>query len=232
VLVPLATTIILAKLVGTLANRTGLESYPTLWRPVCWTILGVVFTGGVAISFFGLGYRTNADEIPMLEFVRLSREKSRAPRSRLAPVYLLPVDLPKLDSGRGAASTNFTPAPRAGKSGHLIAIDLQRFRIFTGAPIYVDFKSIPYSDTDVVKWHEQLLWTRKLYTDEKWNDLQTLEALARARISHVIATGGKEINGTYWKKVYENPENPNYRIYRMNYVLPAKGVGKEWKHRK
>ncbi len=63
-------------------------------------------------------------------------------------LFLIPVDLPKLGSGaRGAFSTNFTPAPR--KGSNLIAIDLQSFRLVTGAPLYVDFKSIPYRDDEV-----------------------------------------------------------------------------------
>src|SRR5262249_46461833 len=137
VLVPLATAIVLARLVGVLARRTGWESYRIVGRMVCWSILAVFFVGGLVISFLGLGYRSNPDEIPLLEFVRenpyseligafVGRDEEgnmmfdRMNVGRPASLYLLPVDLPKLDSWkRGAASTNFTPAPRAGKSGHL-----------------------------------------------------------------------------------------------------------------
>src|SRR5262249_39184703 len=221
VLVPLATAIILARLVGMLANRTGLESYPTCCWAVCSLTLGVFFAAGVAISLLGLGYRSNPDEIPLLEFVRPKRETddgpSRWPRKTVKTLitskYLLPVEWPKLDTGnRGAASTNFIPAPRAGKSGHLIAIDLQRFRIFTGAPIYVDFKSIPYKDSDVVEWHRRLLWAHKLYTEQKWNDEQTLLELWQSGITFVITTGRKGITGPDWERFYEDR---NYRVYWM-----------------
>jgi hypothetical protein len=206
VLVPLATTIVLARLIGVLARRTGWETYSTIGRAVCWTILVVVFAGGLAISYFGLGYRTNPDELPLLQYA-----KSWAGNGQ---TYLLPVEWPRLDTGkRGAASTNFTPAPRTGQSGHLIAIDLQRFRIFTGKRLFVDFKSIPYQDAEVAEWHRRLLWAHKLYADHNWNEKKTLEALRSNGINYVITTGKRAIVGPKWKKVYEDPKNPNYRIY-------------------
>jgi hypothetical protein len=220
VLVPLATTIILARLIRMLASRAGSECYPTVWRPVCWTALGVLFAGGLAVSFLGLGYPSNPDELPLLEYVRSHPRLIMLGRWSPLPSDLVPVDLPKLDSGkRGAASTNFTAAPRAGTSGDLIAIDLQRFRIATGEPIYVDFKSIPYKDTEIVEWKRRLLWVRKLYEDQNWNDNNTLIALREANIHRVVTTNGKEITGHSWQKVFEDPKNPNYKVYR---VFPLK----------
>jgi hypothetical protein len=210
VLVPLATTIILAKLVGVLARRTGSESYPTSWRPVCWTALGVLFVGGLAISFFGLGYRSNPDELPLLEFVKHNERENR-----LGAIYLVPVEWPKLDTGkRGAASTNFTPALRAGKSGHLIAIDLQRFRLATGQPIYVDFKSIPYKDTDVMEWNRRLKHAQKLNTDNKWNDWRFLHDLWLEGATHIIVTGDKNISIQYCDRAFEDPKN-SYKVYYL-----------------
>lgn len=210
-LVPLATTIVLAKLIAVLANRTGLESYPMIGRAVCWTVLGAVFAGGLAISYFGLGYRTNHDELPLLEFVRAERSV----RLRGEGKVLVPVEWPKLDTGkRGAASTNFTPAPRAGKSGHLIAIDLQRFRLDTGAPIYVDFKSIPYKDTDVLEWHRRLRWAHDVYTNHRWNEKETQEKLSKAGIRFVVTKGKEEIFGLEWHRVFQDDlDNPNYKVY-------------------
>jgi len=235
VLVPLATAVVLARLVGVLARRIGWESYPTMSQGMCWTSLGIFFAGGLVISFFGLGYRTNPDELPLLEFVRKAPPYIEFFRGKDGeiwvdpgfhpqpwPLYLLPVDIPELDTGkRGAASTNFTPAPRAGKNGHLIAIDLQRFRIATGKPIYVDFKSIPYKDTDVVEWYRRLLWAQKLYADHSWDNEATLLEVWQTGIgiTDVVTTGSKEIVGSAWEKVFEDPKNPNYRVYRPQFWL-------------
>jgi hypothetical protein len=218
VLVPLGTSIILARFVGCLSVSRNSVVEPeipltsplarrlTLGQITCWTMLGVLFGGGLAISYFELGYPTNPDELPLLQYARSWAGNGQ--------IYLLPVEWPRLDTGkRGAASTNFTRAPRAGESGHLISIDLQRFRIFTRKRLFVDFKSIPYQDVEVVEWHRRLLWAHKLYADHDWNDKKTLESLRSNGINYVISTGKRPIAGPKWKKVYEDPKNPNYRIY-------------------
>src|SRR5207245_2890450 len=85
---------------------------------------------------------------------------------RRGDVYLLPVELPKPRSGaRGVFSSNFTAAPTGGKTGSFIAIDLQQFRLATGTPIYVDFKSIPYKDDEVLEWQRRLAWCTEVYRD-------------------------------------------------------------------
>lgn len=46
---------------------------------------------------------------------------------------------------------------------YLIPTKLQDFRLVTGAPIYVDFKSIPYKDTDVLEWYRRQRLAGKFY---------------------------------------------------------------------
>lgn len=207
-LVPLATTVILARLVGLLAGRLNRETH--VIRVVCAATLGVCVTGGIAIWFFELGYRTNRDELPMMQFVKANRGDK--------DVYLLPVSLPKHDSApRGAFSTNFTPAPRAGKSGHLIAIDLQRFRLSTEAAIFVDFKAIPYRDAEVLEWHRRLLWAHKMYAERNWNTPSILKELMDSGVSHVVTTTDRDIRCAAFVLAYADE---NYRVYRVE--RPAK----------
>src|SRR5262249_19048501 len=152
-------------IVKTLAPR--LQDRPQqLQQGIRWTcvvILVAMVVGGLTINYEGLAYRSNNEELPLLEFVR--------DQARPADVYLLPLDVPQVDSGpTGARSTSFTPPPTRGKDQHLVAIDLQRFRLFTGAPIVVDFKSIPYKDVEVIEWRERLLTCQNLYRATNWND--------------------------------------------------------------
>jgi hypothetical protein len=239
VLVPLATTIILARLVGAWSRRTGSKSYPRLCRALCWPTLAVFFAGGLVISFLQLGYRTNPDEVPFLAFVRQEQENSNIEPPLHGGlrtirwfkgypargwIFLLPVDFPKGIGPKGAASTNFTPAPRAGKSGHPIAIYLQRFRIVTGTPIYVDFKSIPYRDTDVMEWHERLRWAKNVYTEQQWNEQKTLKEFAERGITHVVTTRKQKITGSAWERVFEDP---NYGVYILSIPRGKGGVRKE-----
>ena len=207
ILVPLATAIILAKLVrrldSWLARRSAGHAF--LIKVSCGAILAVMMVGGILIEVFEWGYRTNPSELPLLEFVKTHQKGG--------DVYLLPVSLPKLGAGpKGAASTNFTPAPRAGKSGHLIAVDLQRFRIVTGAPVFVDFKSIPYKDVEVLEWRRRLLWAEKIYSQRDWNQAALLHELAQNGITHVVTSADCDMQDNASKLVYEDA---SYRIYAM-----------------
>src|SRR6185312_9253739 len=94
---------------------------------------------------------------------------------------------------KGAASLNFTPPPRRDSQKQHISVDLQVFRLFTGAPIYIDFKSIPYKDVEVLQWHERVLWNHHLYEQRDWNDEQIKNALKRRNITHVVAATDRDV---------------------------------------
>ena len=219
ILVPLATTVILTRLVNRASGWFGASSpgQTRAIQAVCAGLLAIMVGGGAAISHLGVGYRTDRDEIGLLEFVR----EHKAP----GEVYLLPVEVPKLTSAnRGAASLNFTPPPRRSKQGQIISVDLQQFRLFTGAPIYVDFKSIPYKDVEVLEWHRRLLWNQQMYEQRAWNNEAIKTELARRRITHVIATTDRQVLCDALKLIHESS---GYQLYRVRTEIIASGPGEK-----
>jgi len=218
-LMPLATTIILARiveLIGTALAREGPlpggrgsengERVSIALRCACGAILALCTLGGVAINVLGWGYYTSPEEVPLLSHVR-SHKRERE-------MYLLPVEIPNTAAGpRGAASRNknFTPAPRRDPNSPHIAVDLQSFRLSTGAPIYVDFKSIPYQDAEVLEWRHRLFWTKELYAHANWTDAQLAE-LASAHITHVVLTGNRPVPNARLQLEFEDDA---YRLCRV-----------------
>jgi hypothetical protein len=55
------------------------------------------------------------------------------------------------------------------KSGdvYLIPIDMQDFRLEAGTPAYIEFKSIPYKDSEVLEWRRRVEFARKFYTQPR-----------------------------------------------------------------
>jgi hypothetical protein len=205
ILVPIATAIVLTRIVNRLAGWSPSLHGTRGIEATCAVLLAAFVVGGVFISYFGLGYRTNKEELDLLEYVRANKSES--------DTYLLPVELPRLTSGkRGAASLNFTPPPRRNSQKQVISIDLQQFRLFTGAPIYVDFKSIPYKDVEVLEWHRRLLWNDQLYRRRDWNDENIKNELARRGITHVVAAADRDIRCDALELVREFS---SYRLYRL-----------------
>ena len=48
---------------------------------------------------------------------------------------------------------------------YLVPTEMESFRLTTGAPIFVNFKSVPYQDTDVLEWYDRVSKARFFYRD-------------------------------------------------------------------
>ena len=182
ILVPIATTVVLIKFVELL--DPWVRNCPRFTFGLSGLAIGGCVIGGLAITYYGLGYQSNPDEVPLVEFVRTHR--------RPGDVYLIPVEIAKGKPGvRGVTNSNFRPAPTRGKAGEFIAVDLQGFRLTTGAPVYVDFKSIPYQDREVLEWYERVGWCIRVY-GERSTSVDLLRAGLRDRgITHVVVPSAK-----------------------------------------
>lgn len=195
-LVPVATAVIAAKL---LASKP-----PGLWGEQL-AVAGLVAlaAGGVVVMACGLGYRT-ADEHELYARVRAAA----TPDS----VYLLPVQLPKVGSGRGAVSNTFAPPPRANPDTNQIPVDLQRFRLEAGASIYVDFKSVPYAPAEVEEWLRRMEFAGSLADGAKWGAPGAHAALKREGVTHVVWPASKPLPADYLEELFSAS---GYAVYRV-----------------
>ncbi len=199
-LVPLATAIILAR-----AIHRFVDSLPPAMELVSGIVCAICAMGGIAIIYFNLGYRSNEDELSLLAYIRDNKSAD--------DLYLLPVEIPKLVSGkRGAASLNFAPPPQRSSQKQNISVDLQQFRLYTGAPIYIDFKSIPYKDVEVLEWDRRVLWNHRIYQQRDWNKDEIVSELARRNITHVVAAADRDISCAALRLVHSDE---HYRLYRL-----------------
>ena len=153
---------------------------------------------------YRLSYRTSDDEDALYAFVRKT--------AKAGDVYLLPVQFPAVGTGRGAVSNTFTPPPRPKPESNQIPVDLLRFRLHTGTPIYVDFKSVPYADAEVLEWYRRMRQVQEWYTSPDWDSLAVRESLRREGITHVVAPRGRELHASYLKGVHADPAYVVYRV--------------------
>ncbi|MCE9530202.1 MAG: hypothetical protein K8T89_03560 [Planctomycetes bacterium] len=198
VLMPIATCVILARLVFLLSEKRW------FWVGGVACVTTVV-AFGVVIQLGGWAYPSDEREIPALQAIRASKEPG--------DVYLIPVRVPAVGSGpRGAVSLSFAPPP-TNKDKHHIAVDLQRFRLFTGAPIYVDFKSIPYKDRELVEWRRRLQMVEDWYAKADWSNPVIRAELKHEGITHVVIPTDKKKPGEGFREVYHDEV---YHIYRID----------------
>jgi hypothetical protein len=209
VLVPLATGVILAKACRTWAAPFRGGSPEKTGHAVAWTLLGglllAAVLGGVEVMWSGLGYLGDEGELPLTAFVRAHK--------RPGEVYLLPVRIPKVGSApRGAVSTTFRQPQRLAKDAKLIPVDLQRFRLLAEAPIYVDFKSVPYKDMEVLEWYRRLRLAEMWFESSGWASTDTRAAMAHEGVTHVVLTSNQKVPDDAGTIVYGDER---YRILRL-----------------
>jgi hypothetical protein len=189
-LVPVATAVISAKLLARKPPGKVGE-----WLSVAGLL--ALAAGGVVVMACGLGYRT-ADERELYDRVRAA--------ATAGDVYLLPVQWPKVGSGRGAVSNTFAPPPRAKADTNQIPVDLQRFRLATGARVYVDFKSVPYAAEEVLEWRRRMDATIAFYAKpgREW--------LRREGVTRVVSPTNRPLAADYLREEFAGG---GYVVYRV-----------------
>jgi len=92
---------------------------------------------------------------------------------------------------------------------YLIPIKMQDFRLATGAPVFIEYKSIPYTDREVLEWYSRILKASRFYRTTIPNTVCDL--LARFAmdygITHVVLENGYA----------EPPCLSGYRLYGDRY---------------
>ncbi|MBX9624197.1 MAG: hypothetical protein K2X82_10345 [Gemmataceae bacterium] len=198
VLVSVATAILTAKLVACLPATRSVGGASAV-------VFGGLVAGGVAVMALGLGYRVHEEERPVLEWVR----ENAGP----GDLYLIPTGIPDVGAGRGSPpSTSFTPPPRPKPGATLIPVDLQRFRLATGVPIFIDFKSVPYGDAEVLEWLRRVRQVEGWYADPDWDRPGLGNELRDAGITHVLATRDRPARAGFLEEVYADG---TYTVYRV-----------------
>ena len=88
------------------------------------------------------------------------------------------------------------------------------FRLYTGAPIFINWKSHPYKDTEVLEWYRRLQLAEKFYAaSETPGACQALQDVAsQDKITHVVLKTKLSLDCPSVKEVFRYK---NYVIYEL-----------------
>jgi hypothetical protein len=202
ILVPVATTVILTRLGAVLPSIVEGASVRVASIVLIVTLAGL----GLWISLGRYAFYMADEELPVMEFVRANKQPG--------DLYFVPVRVPDLaKSTRGSLSSDFKPLPDKRQDVRVIPVDLQRFRLHTGAPIYVDFKSIPYKDTDVIEWLHRLRQAEKIQELMKSGRVSdAVTELKQLGVTHLVGSSHPELAAPELQRVHEDAY---YRVYRV-----------------
>ncbi len=91
----------------------------------------------------------------------------------------------------------------------LIPIKMQDFRLATGAPVYVDFKSIPYQADEVIEWYRRIRLADSFYQSTDCSVLETI--LKEQLVSHVVSSNSLVCSSL--DMIYHDD---SYSVYRVD----------------
>ncbi len=206
VLLPVATVVVLSRLASLRVDLLG----GAVVRAVSVTALAALAAVGLWISFGRLAFLSSPEEEPLLEFVRQTRAAG--------DVYFVPFRVPDLvKSTRGSLSSDFKPMPDKKSDARVIPPDLLRFRLATGAPIYVDFKSIPYKDVEVIEWRERVRQAAAVQGLIEHGQLsEAVAELRRLGVTHLVWRAEPRLSSPDLQEVPGMPKDSVYRVYRVS----------------
>ncbi len=94
---------------------------------------------------------------------------------------------------------------------YLIPTDMAEFRLETGAPVLVTFKSHPYKDVEVIEWQNRVLAANDFYAQPSCDKLQAL--VAQYTITHVVLASEQLAAGcSFLEEVYRDSR---YAVYSV-----------------
>ncbi len=123
-----------------------------------------------------------------------------------------------LDFRRKAASperplyTYISTYQRSGQT-YLTPVKMQDFRLETGAPVYIDFKSIPYRDDDVLEWERRHALADRFY---QTNSCHLLSQLTQEGVTHVVLPAAAQAASC--PGLAEIYRDANYSLHRFGAV--------------
>jgi hypothetical protein len=94
---------------------------------------------------------------------------------------------------------------------YMIPLKMQDFRLETGAPAFIEFKSIPYKDADVLEWRRRVDITRRFYAQTRCRRLVNLAETEG--FTHMILPVDHET--TECKQTQSIFQDEYYGVYRI-----------------
>ena len=123
----------------------------------------------------------------------------------------LVLDFQRQAADQDRAMMAFVGAHHSPDQYYLTPLDMQDFRLVTGSPVYVEFKSIPYQARDVLEWVRRIQNTDQFY---KKADCAWIEKLHNIGLTHVIATPKLyNLECSDWTAIYQDQ---HYGVYVLN----------------
>jgi hypothetical protein len=187
-------------------------------------LLALIFPWRLSIFLLPLATALLLGSLVMVSFDYLGDWiKSHARAIRLASLGLISLtvivglvrfdlDLQRKYHGPERAMERYVASHRQPDDLYLTPVKLQDFRLAARTAVYVDFKSIPYRDDDVLEWYRRVKLADRFYNQD---ECSLLPEFIRAGVTQIVVERGpnQDPSCTEFKSIYQNE---GYQIYAIN----------------
>ena len=97
---------------------------------------------------------------------------------------------------------------------YLVPVEMANFRLDTGAPVFITYKSHPYKDVEVLEWYYRINKAEEFYENNEENKCILLEDLKKEyKITHVVLK--KDLLNRDYNCLIEFYNDGEYGIYKI-----------------
>lgn len=105
----------------------------------------------------------------------------------IAGVGILIVNWVQRENSPDRAMMSYALEHRVSGQNYVIPLHMQDFRLETGIPTFVEFKSIPYRDAEVIEWYRRVSMAGRLYrANVQRYGCEALDELQVEGVTHVV----------------------------------------------
>lgn len=101
---------------------------------------------------------------------------------------------------------------------YLIPVKMENFRLASGAPIYVDFKSTPYHHLEVMEWYRRYKLATEFYRSPS---CERLEQFALEGVNHLVIATEDSLDCARLERIYADEA---YQLFRIHPTGPMRST--------
>jgi hypothetical protein len=106
---------------------------------------------------------------------------------------------------------NYVAAHNSNTDLYMVPSKMEDFRLVTGVPVLVDFKSAPDRDADVMEWYDRLQWISWFYNGNDYPCKALNDIATRYGVTHVVVE--RHDTHTVCRSLQIVYQDASYRIY-------------------
>lgn len=119
------------------------------------------------------------------------------------------IDLARQKDDPAGLVMAYISAHKTADDTYLVPVKMEAFRLATGAPVYVDFKSIPYHDSEVLEWYRRYQLAHRFYQD---SNCDLLPDFKKEGVTQVVLPADFPASCPQLREEYEDND---YGVYAL-----------------